>query len=415
MLAHFNQLSLIGVVANLLVVPLAAVGHHPRHARAAGRAGLERRSPRCSSTRSGSVLVIALRAGRVAGGRPARAPWSTCPRRPRRPWSPGTAALALAPASTGASRASAPSRCSCVAGGGTLDLALARGPPTAAARDLPRRRPGRRDAHRAAGGAAAARGRRARRRARASTWASACWRRSSGTGRSPGSTWSRSRTADADHSGGLAAVLRHFHVGEFWENGRPPGGAPETCGRARAVARAAPRARGRPAPLARRGADHRAQRPARSPAADGRTISPWCCGWTGGASRCCSPATWARAARRCCCERAGPLRALVLKVAHHGSRFSSTAPFLERARPRLAVISVGARNPFRHPSAEALARLDAAGARVYRTDRDGAVILETDGRVLASRAWAPRRHRDLGARSRTRPRKHHGPRSDRRP
>ncbi len=80
--------------------------------------------------------------------------------------------------------------------------------------------------------------------------------------------------------------------------------------------------------------------------------------------------------------------ALALKVAHHGSRFSSTAPFLERARPRLAVISVGARNPFRHPSAEALARLEAAGARVYRTDRDGAVILETDGRVLRVTAWA---------------------------
>ena len=87
-------------------------------------------------------------------------------------------------------------------------------------------------------------------------------------------------------------------------------------------------------------------------------------------------------------ERASPVRALALKVAHHGSRFSSTAPFLERARPRLAVISVGARNPFRHPSGEALARLDAVGARVYRTDRDGAVILETDGRVLRVTAWA---------------------------
>ncbi len=52
------------------------------------------------------------------------------------------------------------------------------------------------------------------------------------------------------------------------------------------------------------------------------------------------------------------------------------------------MISVGARNPFRHPSGEALARLDAVGARVYRTDRDGAVILETDGRVLRVTAWA---------------------------
>jgi competence protein ComEC len=51
---------------------------------------------------------------------------------------------------------------------------------------------------------------------------------------------------------------------------------------------------------------------------------------------------------------------------------------------------VGARNPFRHPSAEALARLEAAGARVYRTDRDGAVILETDGRLLHVTTWARR-------------------------
>jgi len=63
------------------------------------------------------------------------------------------------------------------------------------------------------------------------------------------------------------------------------------------------------------------------------------------------------------------------------------APFLEQARPQLAVISVGARNPFRHPSPEVLARLEAAGARVYRTDRDGAVVLETDGRVLRVTAW----------------------------
>jgi len=87
-------------------------------------------------------------------------------------------------------------------------------------------------------------------------------------------------------------------------------------------------------------------------------------------------------------ERGGPLRVLALKVAHHGSRFSSSAAFLQAASPRLAIVSVGARNPFHHPSAEALGRLEAAGARVYRTDRDGAVILETDGRVLRVTAWA---------------------------
>ena len=47
--------------------------------------------------------------------------------------------------------------------------------------------------------------------------------------------------------------------------------------------------------------------------------------------------------------------------------------------PRLAVVSVGASNPWGHPDPEVLGRLAAAGARVYRTDRDGAVRFRTDG------------------------------------
>ncbi len=83
-----------------------------------------------------------------------------------------------------------------------------------------------------------------------------------------------------------------------------------------------------------------------------------------------------------------PLEATVLKVAHHGARDSSTSPFLAAVRPSVAALSVGARNPYRHPDAGALARLGAAGARVFRTDRDGALLFETDGRTLAVTAWA---------------------------
>src|SRR5439155_1459967 len=71
-----------------------------------------------------------------------------------------------------------------------------------------------------------------------------------------------------------------------------------------------------------------------------------------------------------------PLAVTVLKVAHHGARTSSTPPFLEKVKPALAVISVGRRNPYGHPSPDTLARLAATGARIYRTDRDGAVIFE---------------------------------------
>jgi competence protein ComEC len=83
-----------------------------------------------------------------------------------------------------------------------------------------------------------------------------------------------------------------------------------------------------------------------------------------------------------------PVQATVLKVAHHGSRHASTAEFLARVRPAFAVISVGARNSYGHPAPETLARLEATGARIYRTDRDGGVVFETDGRSLAVTRWA---------------------------
>ena len=85
-----------------------------------------------------------------------------------------------------------------------------------------------------------------------------------------------------------------------------------------------------------------------------------------------------------------PLAATVLKVAHHGSRTSSTPAFLGAVGPAVAVISVGPRNPYGHPDPGVLERLTTAGARVYRTDRDGAVIFETDGRTLAVTRWAAR-------------------------
>src|SRR5207249_2436803 len=85
-----------------------------------------------------------------------------------------------------------------------------------------------------------------------------------------------------------------------------------------------------------------------------------------------------------------PLGATVLKVGHHGAATSSTAPFLAAVRPTVAIVSVGARNLYGHPDAGTLARLGAVGARVYRTDRDGAVLVETDGRTLSVTRWSDR-------------------------
>lgn len=76
------------------------------------------------------------------------------------------------------------------------------------------------------------------------------------------------------------------------------------------------------------------------------------------------------------------LKADVLKVAHHGSRTSSTPGFLERVKPRHAVISVAGPSPFGHPHTEVIARLREAGARVWMTKDCGAITISTDGRDL---------------------------------
>ncbi len=86
------------------------------------------------------------------------------------------------------------------------------------------------------------------------------------------------------------------------------------------------------------------------------------------------------------------LQADVLKVPHHGSRFSSPA-FFENVRPALALISVGKHNRFNMPASETLERLKMQGAAVYRTDEHGAVILSADGnnlRVKTGRAFTCR-------------------------
>jgi beta-lactamase superfamily II metal-dependent hydrolase len=65
------------------------------------------------------------------------------------------------------------------------------------------------------------------------------------------------------------------------------------------------------------------------------------------------------------------LQADVLKVGHHGSATASSVPFLSLVKPRYAYIEVGAHNSFGHPTQAALSRLQATGAKIFRTDLDG--------------------------------------------
>ncbi|MES2307121.1 MAG: DNA internalization-related competence protein ComEC/Rec2 [Gemmatimonadota bacterium] len=68
----------------------------------------------------------------------------------------------------------------------------------------------------------------------------------------------------------------------------------------------------------------------------------------------------------------------LLKVGHHGSRWASGVPFLAMTRPVAGIISVG-RNRYGHPAPETLARLADAGTRVWRTDLEGTTTVLTDG------------------------------------
>jgi competence protein ComEC len=69
----------------------------------------------------------------------------------------------------------------------------------------------------------------------------------------------------------------------------------------------------------------------------------------------------------------------LLKVAHNGSNTSTSSELLQAIRPRFALISVGARNPYGHPRREVLARLQNSGVLTYRTDLHGAVTFYLEG------------------------------------
>jgi len=87
------------------------------------------------------------------------------------------------------------------------------------------------------------------------------------------------------------------------------------------------------------------------------------------------------------------LRAEALLVPHHGSRSSSSPAFVSAVRPSLALVAAGYRNRFGHPAAEVLRRYEEAGARVVRTDRDGALTVRLSPEGLRAEAERERRRR----------------------
>ena len=77
------------------------------------------------------------------------------------------------------------------------------------------------------------------------------------------------------------------------------------------------------------------------------------------------------------------LQANILKVGHHGSKFSSSEDFLKTVEPKVAIIEVGSKNRYGHPTKEAMGRLEATGiSKIFRTDKNGTIkVIAEQGRL----------------------------------
>jgi competence protein ComEC len=192
--------------------------------------------------------------------------------------------------------------------------------------------------------------------------------------------------AHPDHAGGVPSLLRSFRVGEAWEGVAPAGDRgyetldgvlrrAETSRRAvvRGLADSWDGVRvdvlGPPPPV---------RRPLKTRNDDSVVLAAT----YGGVTLLLTGDLESTGERTL-----GPVHADVVKVPHHGSRSSSTPGFVSGLRSAVAVVSVGHRSRFGHPHAEVLERYHRAGVRVFRTDRDGATTLITDGDRLWARTW----------------------------
>jgi len=168
---------------------------------------------------------------------------------------------------------------------------------------------------------------------------------------------------DADHAGGAGAVRRLFAVDEEWTAADPP--IPRRFGAATITAL-----------------------PSIAPSSGRRNEADLVLRIDIGLASFLLTSDIGIPRERDLAAAGARLDAKVLKVAHHGSGSSTGAEFLRAVNPRLAAVSVGARNAYGHPDAGVIARLSDAGAVIYRTDRDGALIFETDGGSLTVTGWA---------------------------
>jgi competence protein ComEC len=195
----------------------------------------------------------------------------------------------------------------------------------------------------------------------------------------------------SDHMNGLRFIAAHFHAKEFWSNGDR--GTARSFGRLMEM-------------IDRKGIRRRLPRDIRridrisgvrvtllhpEEAATGRpnlglNDNSLVLRLTYGGRSCLFPGDIEEAGETAVLRREGQeIRSDLLLVPHHGSRTSSSKPFLARVRPRLSVISCGRDNPFGFPHRDVLRRLRAAGSRIIRLDRAGATSVS-----LAPGGWKVR-------------------------
>jgi competence protein ComEC len=187
----------------------------------------------------------------------------------------------------------------------------------------------------------------------------------------------------ADHLGGMPAVIANFHPRELWLSIDTPVGelAPIVAQAQHAGMKISVKKEGDQFDFG--GAHFHMLAPGRDQITGSMRPNDDCLVFTAtfrGTTALLEGDAERAAEQRVVEERPG--EAMLLKVAHHGSASGTSADLLATIHPRYAVISVGARNVYGHPRLEVLQRLQQAGVKTYRTDKDGAVSFYLDGKSV---------------------------------